>query len=344
MDVIQENLKFLRKSVIMTSMKMEKLLLSVNIGGIQMRNPVMTASGTFGYGSEYAEFIDLNKLGAVVVKGVTSTPWPGNPMQRIMETPSGMLNAIGLQNVGVENFIRQKLPYLRNFDVPIIVNVCGKTVAEYLTVVAKLSNVKGVAGVELNISCPNLDCGGMSFGVNATLAHQLVKAVRSETDLPLLVKLTPNVTDITVIARAVESAGADALSAINTLRAMAINAETRRPELANVTGGLSGPAIKPVALRFVWEAYKSVSIPIVGMGGIMNATDAVEFLIAGASAVAVGTANFVNPRASMEVVAGLHAYLKKMEMQSIDELVGSLKIDDPESTQGNIKDAASCNA
>ena len=328
----------------MISMKTEKLLLSVNIGGIQMRNPVMTASGTFGYGSEYAEFIDLNKLGAVVVKGVTSTPWPGNPMQRIMETPSGMLNAIGLQNVGVEDFIRQKLPYLRSFDVPIIVNVCGKTVAEYLTVVAKLSNVKGVAGVELNISCPNLDCGGMSFGVNATLAHQLVKAVRSETDLPLLVKLTPNVTDITVIARAVESAGADALSAINTLRAMAINAETRRPELANVTGGLSGPAIKPVALRFVWEAYKSVSIPIVGMGGIMNATDAVEFLIAGASAVAVGTANFVNPRTSMEVVAGLHTYLEKMEMQSIEELVGSLKIDDPESTQGNIKDAASCNA
>ena len=320
----------------MISMKTEKLLLSVNIGGIQMRNPVMTASGTFGYGSEYAEFIDLNKLGAVVVKGVTSTPWPGNPMQRIMETPSGMLNAIGLQNVGVENFIRQKLPYLRSFDVPIIVNVCGKTVAEYLTVVAKLSNVKGVAGVELNVSCPNLDCGGMSFGVNATLAHQLVKAVRSETDLPLLVKLTPNVTDITVIARAVESAGADALSAINTLRAMAINAETRRPELANVTGGLSGPAIKPVALRFVWEAYKSVSIPIVGMGGIMNATDAVEFLIAGASAVAVGTANFVNPRTSMEVVAGIHAYLEKMEMQSIDELVGSLKIDDPESTQGDI--------
>ena len=320
----------------MISMKTEKLLLSVNIGGIQMRNPVMTASGTFGYGSEYAEFIDLNKLGAVVVKGVTSTPWPGNPMQRIMETPSGMLNAIGLQNVGVENFIRQKLPYLRSFDVPIIVNVCGKTVAEYLTVVAKLSNVKGVAGVELNVSCPNLDCGGMSFGVNATLAHQLVKAVRSETDLPLLVKLTPNVTDITVIARAVESAGADALSAINTLRAMAINAETRRPELANVTGGLSGPAIKPVALRFVWEAYKSVSIPIVGMGGIMNATDAVEFLIAGASAVAVGTANFVNPRTSMEVVAGLQAYLEKMEMQSIDELVGSLKIDDPESTQGDI--------
>ena len=316
----------------MISMKIGKPLLNVNIGGIQMRNPVMTASGTFGYGSEYAEFINLNELGAVVVKGVTSTPWPGNPMQRIMETPSGMLNAIGLQNVGVDDFIRQKLAYLRDFDVPVIVNVCGKTVAEYLTVVAKLNRAAGVAGVELNISCPNLDCGGMSFGVNATLAHQLVKAVRAETALPLLVKLTPNVTDITVIARAVESAGADALSAINTLRAMAINAETRRPELSNVTGGLSGPAIKPVALRFVWEAYKSTSIPIVGMGGIMNATDAVEFLIAGASAVAVGTANFVNPRASMEVVEGIHAYLEKAEMQSIDELVGSLKVNDTEAT------------
>ncbi len=317
----------------MISMKRGKPLLNVNIGGIQMRNPVMTASGTFGYGSEYAEFINLNELGAVVVKGVTSTPWPGNPMQRIMETPSGMLNAIGLQNVGVDDFIRQKLPYLRDFDVPVIVNVCGKTVAEYLTVVAKLNRAAGVAGVELNISCPNLDYGGMSFGVNATLAHQLVKAVRAETALPLLVKLTPNVTDITVIARAVESAGADALSAINTLRAMAINAETRRPELSNVTGGLSGPAIKPVALRFVWEAYKSVSIPIVGMGGIMNATDAVEFFIAGASAVAVGTANFVNPRASMEVVEGIHAYLEKAEMPSIDELVGSLKVNDTEATR-----------
>ena len=240
--------------------------LSVNIGGIQMRNPVMTASGTFGYGSEYADFVDLNRLGAVVVKGVTSVPWPGNPMQRIMETPSGMLNAIGLQNVGVDGFISEKLPYLRDFDVPVIVNVCGKTVEEYLIVVEKLNTADGVAGVELNISCPNLDCGGMSFGVDATLAHQLVKEVRAQTHLPLLVKLSPNVTDITVIARAVEDAGADGLSAINTLLGMAINAETRRPEIANVTGGLSGPAIKPVALRLVWEVYKSVSIPIVGMG------------------------------------------------------------------------------
>ena len=300
--------------------------LNVNIGGIQMRNPVMTASGTFGYGSEYADFVDLNQLGAVVVKGITSVPWPGNPMQRIMETPSGMLNAIGLQNVGVDSFISEKLPYLRDFDVPVIVNVCGKTVEEYLIVIEKLNDAGGVAGVELNISCPNLDCGGMSFGVDTTLAHQLVKEVRAITYLPLLVKLSPNVTDITVIARAVEDGGADALSAINTLLGMAINAETRKPELANVTGGLSGPAIKPVALRLVWEVYKSVSIPIVGMGGIMTATDAVEFFIAGASAVAVGTANFVNPHASIEIVKGIHAYLKKANINSVKELVGSLQV------------------
>lgn len=301
--------------------------LSVNIGGIRMRNPVMTASGTFGYGSEYADFVDLNLLGAVVMKGVTSVPWPGNPMQRIMETPSGMLNAIGLQNVGVDGFISKKLPYLQDFDVPVIVNVCGKTVEEYLIVVEKLSGADGVAGVELNISCPNLDCGGMSFGVDATLAHQLVKEVKARTHLPLLVKLSPNVTDITVIARAIEDAGADALSAINTLLGMAINVDTRTPELANITGGLSGPAIKPVALRLVWEVYKSVSIPIVGMGGIMNATDALEFFIAGASAVAIGTANFVNPRASLEVIDGIHAYLENADMKSIKELVGSLNVD-----------------
>ena len=303
------------------------LSLSVNIGGIQMRNPVMTASGTFGYGSEYVDFVDLNRLGAIVVKGVTSVPWPGNPMQRIMETPSGMLNAIGLQNVGVDGFISEKLPYLRDFDVPVIVNVCGKTVEEYLIVTGKLNSADGVAGIELNISCPNLDCGGMSFGVDATLAHQLVKEVRAKTHLPLLVKLSPNVTDITLIARAVEDAGANALSAINTLLGMAINAETRKPEIANVTGGLSGPAIKPVALRLVWEVYKSVSIPIVGMGGIMTATDAIEFFIAGAAAVAIGTANFVNPQASMEVVKGIYAYLKETDIVSIKELVGSLQVD-----------------
>ena len=306
-------------------MNISQASLSVNIGGIQMRNPVMTASGTFGYGSEYADFVDLERLGAIVVKGITSVPWPGNPMERIIETPSGMLNAIGLQNVGVDRFVSEKLPYLRNFDVPVIVNVCGKTVAEYLTVIEKLNNVDGIAGIELNISCPNLDCGGMSFGVDAQLSHHLVSQVREKTELPLLVKLSPNVTDITVIARAVEDAGADALSAINTLLGMAINAETRMPELGNVTGGLSGPAIKPIALRMVWEIYKAVSIPIVGMGGIMNVTDAVEFFIAGASAIAIGTANFVNPNTMVEVISGISEYLKKAEMLSIQTLVGSLK-------------------
>ena len=308
-------------------MARDDTLLSVNIGGISMRNPVMTASGTFGYGSEYTNFVDLNQLGAIVLKGITSEPWPGHPMERITETPSGMLNAIGLQNGGVDDFISEKLPYLRNFDVPVIVNVCGKTVEEYLIVIEKLNDAGGVAGVELNISCPNLDWGGMSFGVDAMLAHQLVKEVRAITHLPLLVKLSPNVTDITVIAREVEDAGADAISAINTLLGMAIDAKTRRPVLANVTGGLSGPAIKPVALRMVWEISQSISIPVIGMGGIMDATDAVEFLIAGASAVAVGTATFVNPNASMEVVKGIWDYLNKSDMESIKELVGSLKID-----------------
>ncbi|MCY4404679.1 MAG: dihydroorotate dehydrogenase [Candidatus Poribacteria bacterium] len=308
-------------------METENSSLKVNIGGIRMRNPVMTASGTFGYGSEYADFVDLNRLGAIVVKGVTSVPWTGNPMNRIMETASGMLNAIGLQNVGVDGFISEKLPYLRDFDVPVIVNVCGKTVDEYLTVVEKLSEAEGIAGIELNISCPNLDCGGMSFGVDANLAHELVKKVRANTSLPLLVKLSPNVTDISVIARAIEEAGADALSAINTLLGMAINADTRKPEIANVTGGLSGPAIKPVALRLVWEVYKNVSIPIVGMGGIMTGTDAVEFFIAGASAVAVGTANFVNPQASMDTIKGIQIYLEENELSSVKELVGSLKVD-----------------
>ena len=308
-------------------MNRDESFLNVNIGGIQMRNPVMTASGTFGYGSEYANFVDLNQLGAIAVKGITNEPWAGHPMERIIETPSGMLNAIGLQNVGVDSFISHKLPYLRDFNVPVIANVSGKTVEEYLTVSRKLTSAVGVAGLELNISCPNLDCGGMSFGINADSAADLVRQVRENTHLPIVVKLSPNVTDITVIARAVEDAGADAISAINTLLGMAIDAETRQPVLANVTGGLSGPAIKPVALRMVWEISKSVSIPVIGMGGIINTTDAVEFLIAGASAVAVGTANFVNPNVSMEIVKGIREHLKKSGMLSIKELIGSLRID-----------------
>ena len=298
--------------------------LEVNVAGIRMRTPVMVASGTFGYGSEYVDFVDLNQLGAIVVKGITSEPWPGNPMQRIIETPSGMLNAIGLQNVGVDGFISEKLPYLRDFDVPVVVNVCGETLEEYCEVTEKLDAAEGVAAIELNISCPNLDCGGMSFGVDPGLAGELVNNVRARTGLPLLVKLSPNVTDIAEIARAIEDAGADGLSVINTLLGMAIDAETRRPQLANLTGGLSGPAIKPIALRMVWQVYNAVKIPIVGMGGIMTGEDAVEFFIAGASAVAVGTANFVNPRASLDVTDGIREYLERQECNSVKELVGSL--------------------
>ena len=298
--------------------------LQVNVAGIEMKTPVMVASGTFGYGDEYVDFIDLNQLGAIVVKGITSAPWPGNPMDRIVETPSGMLNAIGLQNVGVDGFIAKKLPYLLDFDVPVIVNICGKGLEEYLEVTEKLDAEENVAALELNISCPNLDCGGMSFGVDPALASQLVKSVREKTTLPLLVKLSPNVTDITVIARAIEDAGADGLSVINTLLGMAIDVKTRRPKLANVTGGLSGPAIKPVALRMVWQVHNAVKIPIVGMGGIRTGDDAIEFFIAGASAVAVGTANFVNPRASLDVTNGIRDYVEQQGVDSIKELVGSL--------------------
>ena len=305
-------------------MKANRVSLEVNVAGIRMRTPVMVASGTFGYGSEYVDFVDLNQLGAIVVKGITGEPWPGNPMQRIIETPSGMLNAIGLQNVGVDGFISEKLPYLRDFDVPVVVNVCGETLEEYCEITEKLDAVEGVAAIELNISCPNLNCGGMSFGVDSRLANNLVKHVRGKTGLPLLVKLSPNVTDIAEIARAIEDAGADGLSVINTLLGMAIDAKTRRPELANLTGGLSGPTIKPVALRMVWQVYNAVKIPIVGMGGIMTGEDAVEFFIAGASAVAVGTANFVNPRASLDVTDGIREYLETQGFDSIQELVGSL--------------------
>ena len=305
-------------------MQANSISLEVNVAGIRMRTPVMVASGTFGYGSEHVDFVDLNQLGAIVVKGITGEPWPGNPMQRIIETPSGMLNAIGLQNVGVDGFISEKLPYLRDFDVPVVANVCGETLEEYCEITEKLDAVEGVAAIELNISCPNLDCGGMSFGVDSRLANNLVKHVREKTGLPLLVKLSPNVTNIAEIARSIEDAGADGLSVINTLLGMAIDAKTRRPQLANLTGGLSGPAIKPVALRMVWQVYNAVKIPIVGMGGIMTGEDAVEFFIAGASAVAVGTANFVNPRASLDVTDGIREYLETHGFDSVKELVGSL--------------------
>jgi len=297
--------------------------LGVNIAGIQMKNPVMTASGTFGYGEEFADFVELGKLGAIVLKGITLNPNQGNPPPRIIETSAGMLNAIGLQNVGVEKLISEKLPYLRQFNLPIIININGKRIKDYVEL-AKRLEIEDIAGIELNISCPNVEQGGMSFGVDSVLTTQVVESVREATELPLIVKLSPNVTDIKEIAKSAENAGADAISLINTFLGMAIDIKRRKPILANITGGLSGPAIKPIALRMVWEVYKVVNIPIVGMGGIMNAEDAIEFMIAGARAVAIGTANFVDPRTTMQVIEGIKKYLLENNIKSVDELIGSL--------------------
>lgn len=303
------------------------IALGVRIGGLCLKNPVMTASGTFGYGEEFSPFCNLERLGAVVVKGLSLEPRPGNPAPRIMETPCGMLNAIGLQNVGVRAFIAEKLPYLRSFDVTVIANIFGETIDEYCRVTEILDGCQGVHAIEVNISCPNVKKGGIAFGANPDVAAEVTKQVRTGTDLPVIVKLTPNVTDITEIARAVEAAGADAVSLINTLTGMSVDIERRRPHLANITGGLSGPAIKPVALRMVWQAVRCLKIPVIGIGGISTAADALEFLIAGATAVEIGTANFVNPGATMGIVDGIEAYMVRHGIGSIDELIGSLAID-----------------
>jgi len=301
--------------------------LRVRIGGLELKNPVMTASGTFGYGEEFSPFCDLNRLGAVVVKGLSLEPRAGNPSPRIMETPCGMLNAIGLQNIGVRAFIDDKLPYLRQFDVAVIANIFGETVDEYRRTAEVLSGADGVHGIEVNISCPNVKKGGCAFGANPDIAADVTKKVRAETGLPLIVKLTPNVTDITEIALAVEAAGADAVSLINTLTGMSVDIERRRPHLANITGGLSGPAIKPVALRMVWQAVCCLKIPVIGIGGIATAADALEFLIAGATAIEIGAANFTNPAATMEIMDGIEAYMIRHGIGRVDELIGSLKID-----------------
>ena len=299
---------------------------AVNIGGIEMKNPVMTASGTFGYGEEFADFVDLDKLGAIILKGITLEPSNGNPPPRIVETPAGMLNAIGLQNVGANRLISEKLPYLRQFDLPVIININGKRIDDYIELARRL-DYEEVAGLEVNISCPNVERGGMYFGVDAGLTAQVVENVRKATELPLIVKLSPNVTDIAEIAKSAENAGADAISCINTLLSMAIDAKTRKPVLANVTGGLSGPAIKPIALRMVWQVYNAVKIPIIGMGGIMMPEDAIEFIIAGASAVAVGTANFVDPQATIKIIEGIKKYLLEYNIEKVEDLVGSLVVD-----------------
>lgn len=298
--------------------------LPVFIGKLKLKNPVMTASGTFGYGLEYTEFVDLNRLGAIVVKGLSVAPKEGNPPPRIVETTAGMLNAIGLQNIGLENFITKKLPLLRKFDTAIIVNFFGDSIKEYVMAAGRLDSADGVHAVEMNISCPNKQAGWSVFGTDPKVTFEVVSSVRKATGLPLIVKLSPNVTDIKIMAKAAEDAGADAISLINTITGIAVDIKTKKPKLANVTGGLSGPAIKPIALRMVWEAYKTVEIPIIGMGGIMNATDAIEFMLAGATAVAVGTANFVNPAATIDIIEGLEAYMKDNNINSVGELTGGL--------------------
>lgn len=300
-------------------------LLAVEVAGIHLRNPVMPASGTFGYGEEFAPYIDLRRLGAIVTKGLSLYPKAGNPMPRIAETTSGMLNAIGLQNVGVDAFVEKKAPYYRDLDTPVIANFFGNTLEEYGEVARRLADVAEVTAVELNISCPNVKQGGIVFGTEAQAAAQVVALVRKQLNKPLIVKLSPNVTDITVIARAVEEAGADAISCINTLTGMAIDVRTRKPKIANRTGGLSGPAIRPVAVRMVHQVVQTVSIPVIGIGGIMTAADALEFLIVGARAVQVGTANFVDPAAMLTIIDGIEAFLIDEGLTDINQVIGSLQ-------------------
>jgi dihydroorotate dehydrogenase (NAD+) catalytic subunit len=301
--------------------------LSVNLGGgLVLKNPVVAASGTFGYGEEYAGVLDLNRLGAIVVKGLSLEPRTGNPDPRLIETPAGMLNAIGLANVGLNAFVSQKLPVLRRFDVKVIVNIFGGTIDEFELLAQRLSDAEGVHALEVNVSCPNVKQGGISFGQSLPAVFEVVRAVRSKTHLPTIVKLSPNVTDITEVAKAAHAGGATALSLINTVVGMAIDVETRRPKLASWTGGLSGPAIRPIAVRMVWEVSKAVPIPILGMGGITCAEDAVEFLLAGASAVAVGTGNFMNPRATINVLDGLTCYLVRHGINDVRQLVGAIDI------------------
>ena len=300
--------------------------MSVELAGIKMRNPVMTASGTFGYGAEFGDYMDLESIGAMITKGLSLRPKAGNATPRIVETPGGMLNAIGLQNVGVDAFISQKLPYLSRVATPVIVNLYGNTLEEYGEVASRLDGLDGVAGIEVNISCPNVKQGGIVFGTDPQAAREVVRLVKKHTSKPVIVKLSPNVTDVVLMAKACADAGADALSLINTLTGMAIDLERRRPVLSNVTGGLSGPAIKPVALRMVWQVAKSVQLPIVGIGGIMNARDALEFILAGATAVEVGTASFLDPSAAQTIAREMEQYLVDHNIESVASMIGALEV------------------
>ncbi len=300
--------------------------LSVNIGELQLKNPVMTASGTFGYGEEFEDFIDIARIGGIIVKGTTLHKREGNPYPRMAETPLGMLNAVGLQNKGVKYFAEHIYPCIKDVDTNIIVNVSGSAIDDYVKTAEIINELDKISAIELNISCPNVKQGGMAFGISAQGAEEVVKAVRSVYKKSLMVKLSPNVTDITEIARAVESAGADSISLINTLLGMAVDAERRRPVLSTITGGLSGPAVKPIALRMVWQVAQSVKVPVIGMGGIMNWKDAVEFILAGASAVQIGTANFIDPAVTVKVIDGIEAYLKRHGFSSVKEIIGALEV------------------
>ena len=298
--------------------------LTTNLGTIQLKNPVMTASGTFGFGTEYLDFMDLGRIGGIIVKGTTLRERQGNPYPRMAETPSGMLNAVGLQNKGVDYFVKHIYPEIKDFDTNVFVNVSGSTVDDYVVTAEILNDFEKIPGIELNISCPNVKDGGMAFGVSCPLASEVVKAVRKVYKKELMVKLSPNVTDVAEIARAVEAEGADSLSVINTLLGMAVDAKTRKPLLSTITGGLSGPAIKPIALRMVWQVANTVKIPVVGLGGIMNATDAIEFLLVGATAVQVGTASFIDPAISVKIVDGIDKYLDDNGFKSVSEIVGGM--------------------
>lgn len=297
----------------------------VTIAGVEFKNPVMTASGTFGSGMEYSDFVDLNKLGAVVTKGVANVPWPGNPTPRVAETYGGMLNAIGLQNPGIDVFIERDLAFLKNYDTKVIVNVCGKSVEDYIEVVEKLGDQDNVAMLEINVSCPNVKEGAIAFGQKADALMHITSEIKKKAKQPVIMKLSPNVTDITEMAKAAEAAGADAISLINTITGMKIDINRRKFALANKTGGLSGPAIKPVAVRMVYQAANAVKIPIIGMGGIASAEDALEFIMAGATAVSVGAMNFVNPYTTMETIEGIEAFMKKNQVEDINSLIGCVK-------------------
>ncbi len=304
---------------------MQNCNLTTKIGKLILKNPVIVSSGTFGFGEEFENFFDVNRLGAIIPKGISLKPMAGNPPPRIFETEGGIINSIGLQNPGFEQFIRNRLPHYKNLETHIIINFFGNTQKEYVDLATRFDDVPGISGLEMNISCPNIKRCGIVFGADPRMAYRLVRAVRKATKLTLLVKLSPNVTDIARMAKSAGEGGADAVSLVNTFRAMAINIRTRKPELGNIIGGLSGPAIKPIALRMVWEVAQAIRIPVVGMGGIMNADDAIEFILAGASAIQIGTANLINPRTGIEVIRGIEKYLVQNRIGSVQKLIGAFR-------------------